>query len=427
LVSVILHLCNALLVLFFAFTLTCSRNTALLSASLFIIFPGSSDAVAWLSGRFELLSFFFYFLTLILFFGFLTQIKTVWLSAGGCIICALCSFLCKEMALTLPLTMLLYYYLIREKWVIRKSPRLVLIAMSILLMLYFCLRFWVFQGLGGYSFATGMSIYQNYNLERLKLLILLPWKILFPYYRIIFPDYFLIDHLSLIIFLVLLWQMFRQANIRRHLSFIGKTFVLGYIMLIPVINLFNFNPFLFNSRYYYFPGVVFLILLSFCITEHLKCEQNILKKIIGWQFLLFFTFFYLASCLLNNQELRYHMVIANRLAGQIFNLHSHIPTNAHFYIVDLNEKINHFPNFQSPLSFSLMPFYQTPFQLNSISSASLHDLTYRRKLDVNSNSFLFDFDEKNFTITDRVSIPPAKGEGHEAEVNRNDDYGRPAP
>lgn len=112
LTNLILHLMASLLAYHIALILLAHRRAALTASLFFAVLPIHSEAVAWISGRTDLLSGVFYFLTLLIL---LTR-KLRWRHHLGAGLTCLAALLAKEMAVTLPLTaaVILYWRAIRH-------------------------------------------------------------------------------------------------------------------------------------------------------------------------------------------------------------------------------------------------------------------------------------------------------------------------
>jgi tetratricopeptide (TPR) repeat protein len=105
LTNILLHFLNAFLVFLFTRRVTGNKAVALLTAVLFVTHPAHAGAVSYISGRAEVLYFFFGFCFL-LFFRIYTEKKSPALLAGALFSLAL-AFLCKEGALIFPVLALM--------------------------------------------------------------------------------------------------------------------------------------------------------------------------------------------------------------------------------------------------------------------------------------------------------------------------------
>ncbi|PIR49072.1 hypothetical protein COU80_01520 [Candidatus Peregrinibacteria bacterium CG10_big_fil_rev_8_21_14_0_10_55_24] len=108
--NVLLHALNALCA--GGLLLLCTRNRwmAVAGAALFAVHPLHTEAVAWIAGRKDLLSAFFFLL------AFITYARTRgWKGYTLSLLLFLCALLSKVMALTLPAILVLYDVLLREE------------------------------------------------------------------------------------------------------------------------------------------------------------------------------------------------------------------------------------------------------------------------------------------------------------------------
>ncbi len=132
LTNILLHAGNALLVAWLLLLLTQKRHVALVAGLLFAVHPLHTEAVAWLAGRKDLLSTFFFLLS---FIAYLHYRKGVAHNAPTTYVLSILSFLLallsKVMAMTLPVALILSDLLMeRRKWswkiLMEKIPYLML-------------------------------------------------------------------------------------------------------------------------------------------------------------------------------------------------------------------------------------------------------------------------------------------------------------
>jgi Tfp pilus assembly protein PilF len=103
------HIANCLLVFMFMYSLSGSNLAGLIAALLFAIHPLRVESVAWIAERKDVMSAFFFLLSLLFYVRYLKTPKRTWYHLG--IISFLFSLLCKPMAVSLPFVLLLIYYL----------------------------------------------------------------------------------------------------------------------------------------------------------------------------------------------------------------------------------------------------------------------------------------------------------------------------
>ena len=128
--SLLFHIANSLLVFIIIYSLTGKKLTSLFGALLFAIHPLRVESVAWVAERKDVLSAFFYFFTILLYIQYLKiSIRKVYYLG---IVSFLFSLLCKPMAVSLPIILLLVYYLLNgipnKKAIINTIPFFVISA-----------------------------------------------------------------------------------------------------------------------------------------------------------------------------------------------------------------------------------------------------------------------------------------------------------
>jgi protein O-mannosyl-transferase len=118
--SLLLHVLVVLLVYWFAFRLTRSKVAAIITSILFGLHPMHVESVAWISARKDLLYSFFYVAACILYLGYLrTHRFRKAASYAGVLFLFLCAVLCKPVAVSLPLVLLMIDYFERRRFSLR--------------------------------------------------------------------------------------------------------------------------------------------------------------------------------------------------------------------------------------------------------------------------------------------------------------------
>lgn len=115
--NLLIHLITSILVYFLALGLLRERGIAFWSSLIFALHPVHAANVAWVAGRGDSLCGMFYILTLVLF------LKALQVESRGKIVFLLISWMsfflaltAKEMAVTLPLLIILYFFCFQHKW-----------------------------------------------------------------------------------------------------------------------------------------------------------------------------------------------------------------------------------------------------------------------------------------------------------------------
>jgi tetratricopeptide (TPR) repeat protein len=132
------HIAASLLVFLVIFNLSGSKFTGLLTALLFAIHPLRVESVAWVAERKDVMSAFFFFLSLLLYIQHLKFSKRIFynLSAMSFII----SLLCKPMAVSLPIILLLIHYFrninIDKKVILKTIPFFIITILFSLITLF---------------------------------------------------------------------------------------------------------------------------------------------------------------------------------------------------------------------------------------------------------------------------------------------------
>ena len=113
--NVLLHALNGLMVYLLAFLLFKQRTFALIAGLLFVSHPIQTEAVAWISGRNDVLLTFFSLLTIICYLKWRNPQRTKGFFAyAGFLLCYCCVLLTKESGIILPVLIVLVDYFFRN-------------------------------------------------------------------------------------------------------------------------------------------------------------------------------------------------------------------------------------------------------------------------------------------------------------------------
>lgn len=293
LMNIILHSLNGILLYFFLKQLLSNPQKALLISLFFASHPVLSEAVNAISFREDLLVFLFYFGTLNIYLFVKqkersqqahSQLSFNFLFIASCILYFL-ALLSKEMAATLPLIIIFYDWLYRDRHVERWSIfNRYYIGFLIVTIFYLHLRFFTF-------YRPIPDIVTHWELH--ERMLTLPW-LLSNYVKVVlFPvslssDYDILPVSSfaslnllfpLIFVLVSLISAFLMRKQKKEITF-GILFL--FITLMPVYNIIPIAYF-FAERFLYLPivgmiilmgGLAYDLLKSFSVK--VKCNNTIL-------------------------------------------------------------------------------------------------------------------------------------------------------
>lgn len=253
LTNTLLHGCVSVLVLQVAHKLSDSRLTAFWAAMFFALHPVHSDAVAWISGRGEILSCGFMLAAFILYLRSreTTNIKVIQYVAATFY---LFSLMCKETAVTLPLLVLLYEIAVCRNYNL-KSLLIRITPFAVAIAIYLTLRFAFID-----IFVWNNTPFVWRLWTSITLVVAYIKSLVFPFDLKVFYDipiqkspYSSVVFLSLAILTVItviLGYIFR----RNRLLFFS--FVWCGVVLLPVCGIVTLlNPALIADRYLYIPSV----------------------------------------------------------------------------------------------------------------------------------------------------------------------------
>ena len=298
LTNLFLHIFNVILLYLLLNLIVKNKKIALLVSLLFALHPVNAEAVNCISFREDLLVFLFFTSSFILFIktGNYNSIKRIYYYVASVTLYLLALF-SKEMAITLPIILMLYdYYFvyrgrIREIFTNLKSRYLGYIAASI-----FYLWVWFFPMANMSELTTkypGGTFYTN---------ILTMFKVVVVYIRWLFipinihatlaiPDSNLTANslftpgVFLSVFLVLICILI-AVKTRRTSKEISFSILWFFITLLPVSNIFPTANVMIASRFLYLPALGFCFLIAVLLfkipaLKVFSISSNILKRILN--------------------------------------------------------------------------------------------------------------------------------------------------
>lgn len=252
-VNTLLHGCVSLLVLRVAYQLSTSRSMAFWAGMLFALHPVHSDAVAWISGRGEILSCGFMLAAFSLYLAgrYSTRITAIHSLAAAFYLFALMS---KETSATLPLLIVIYEYAVHRNRNI-KSLLLRVAPFAAAMAAYLALRFAFLDILVWNNTPFASRLWTS-----LTLVVAYIKSLVFPFGLKVFYDlpiqispYSTVVVLAASILTGVTFMLLFIAGRNRLLFF---SFVWCGVALLPVCGIMTLiNPALIADRYLYVPSV----------------------------------------------------------------------------------------------------------------------------------------------------------------------------
>jgi len=269
----------AIIFLFYNFTKNV-KGTAL-AGLIFALHPVHVEAVAWISGRTDVIATCFSLWAFYFYLKFVSKREFIFSILSG--ILFLLGLFSKEIAVTLLIIVPLYDFLVNRK--IQKRTWLILFVYIALFLVYLLMRFFALKGSFGGSphgyFGTGFystMLTMVRVFVRYILLSIIPYKLC--------PDYGLVPSISmtehavvssgvlLLIFVLVGWYFIRKT---RLFAFLYWWFFIG---LLPVSNIVPIDA-LMAERYLYFPTAGFAMLVAlFIIRVNVKLKFSLKALVI---------------------------------------------------------------------------------------------------------------------------------------------------
>lgn len=278
LTNLVLHIINAIMLYFLINLIGNNKNLALLTSLFFAVHPINTEAVNVISFREDLLAFLFYLSAIILYLkqkeqG--TRKKSIFYFLS--FLFFIFALFSKEMAVTLPIVLLLfnYFFIFPKKPIKKLSDLKSLIGYLVILVFYFGIRFFLMKNVNeervgylGNSFLTSIltmfKVYATYVFwlffpGSIKTIIAAKDD---PLFIVSSPlDISFLLSFAVIIFLILF--AIDKRKIEKEISFSIFWF---FITLLPVSNIMPINNYM-ALRYLYLPSVSFCLFMSIVLIK----------------------------------------------------------------------------------------------------------------------------------------------------------------
>ncbi len=263
--NAILHGLNSILVYMLAGQIARERGAGLLAGLLFACHPICAEAVAWLSGRFDLLSTCLYLSALVAFAHYLHRRQTICLGVSAAV--GFLAFMTKEMAVTLPLAIVAFDLVLDDRRPCNAKgfmKRVWLYAPHFGALLLYALLRLKLQGSATVT-VDAQPLRQPLEFEPLGLLegglLRLPQLFLAPLDLV---EWSILTRVAVLVAAAVfaVWVLYRkrQPGSRSTLLFAGLWVL---ITILPVSGRLEIQANLQCSRYLYLPLVGFAMLMAF--------------------------------------------------------------------------------------------------------------------------------------------------------------------
>lgn len=301
--NTLLHSCNTILIYFLLRTLKISQIASLIAALFFGLYPAHSEAVVWISCRFDLLAQFLFLLSLLCWINGRKQENNRLLILSA--LTYLLSLFTKEtVAGGIILFPLIDWLFLWQKPNSLKTIKFWLgwigIQISMLIILILT-RLWLFGSLSGDIGGTrGLSFLGTSLMECLQRLQQDLWMMLTPVSRIIFTDSTVII-VGIFISTIFLWAIYGSLVKLRNQEFtLIKLLLLGIVwiftMIIPVLFINPVASSLDCSRFLYIPCTGLALIVGISVETIYSFKW--IKRLSKWVFILFTIWFLISIAIL---------------------------------------------------------------------------------------------------------------------------------
>lgn len=287
--NILFHTLNALLVYILMEMILGSSLAAFVTALFFSIHPVQTEAVAWISGRGNVLSLFFFLLSFCSFVRFRREKRNKYYYMS--LILFIAALLCKEMAITLFIMLVIYdiYYRTEEA----KKPAgniKIYVPFIITAILYMLLRYLVLGRQSQTVFWGGSFINTMFTMA--KSLVQYIFLFMFPVNLNIDPDVVrvatsVLEPGVLISIIILAGLAATAVYSYRRIKGVSFGIVWFLVALIPVSNLIPIDA-LYAERFMYLPSIGVFMVAGVLISRIIKREKAI--SIIILVFIITYSF-----------------------------------------------------------------------------------------------------------------------------------------
>jgi len=245
---------------------------AFIAGIAFIVSPSHSDTVNWVATRYDLLACMFYLASMICYIRFKKTAVTGYYA--GALASGFLALFSKEMAITLPLAILVYEIFSGEA---RPLKRLLLRVLPFftLTLLFLVTRIAVFHSVGGYKGPNGSAHTQVPSLSDVGFRLVMYFKTLFYGFENILDFNYL--WLGASISLVLLTGLF--ISLSEILNKRRQTVLVIIFMATTLIPLINFTPitsdYMRFAWYLYFPSIFSSIAVGYLFTPAKAAKKSV--------------------------------------------------------------------------------------------------------------------------------------------------------
>jgi hypothetical protein len=273
LTSLLFHIGSTFLVFLFLWHLTRDKYASAAAGFFFAVYPIHLEAVAWISGRFDVTCTFFFLLSLLLYLYFRQSGSLIY--QGFSLLAFLGALLSKEMALTLPIVILVVNVFFPKNTADRWGEALKrMTAYWVILAGYVVLRILILKEMAGSpDLHNPFFIFKGNLIYALKNLILRPFRPLFlPFNEPVTASADLWETgILAAISLFILTLPFRH-RLPFKMLFFGLLFIVA--TAIPTFRIFYVSETLQGSRFLYLPSIGACMVIALLAKAEFLTEKN---------------------------------------------------------------------------------------------------------------------------------------------------------
>ena len=283
--SLIFHLINIVLVFWLSQLLFRKLNIAIIITVLFAIHGLQAEVVSWISAQKVVLYSMFFLASVISYVNYLNKkkLKYYWLSMLWFIV----SFMAKEQAVTLSISLIAIDYLygrklLNKKVIIEKLPFLALALVMGVVTIYSSRTGEFFSKNDNHNILEQL-IYASYAFTQYIIQIIMPYKLsaFHPYPNIVGEGFPIYLALFIIPVAAMLWLFIWSFKKHKVIAFGIMFFVMNIALVLQIMPL---RDFITADRYIYIPAIGFFAILAYYLNKYLekkKSNSNVVYIALG--------------------------------------------------------------------------------------------------------------------------------------------------
>jgi tetratricopeptide (TPR) repeat protein len=307
LTNLLFHLLDGIIIFFLGLIFLKNKEASLFTSIIFITHPIHTESVTWISGRTDLICGSFYFLSFYFYTRFISNDNKINLFYFLSLLVFSLAMFSKEMAITLPLIILIYGFYFKTRFLNKISFWLLF---YLIILGYFILRIWILE-IKTNTLEMNKVLNLDFLLHLCSGYIFYLKKLILPFnlnaYIIIDKTSSILNSEAILFFLIIIFFLYGAFKYRKKPKVIYFSILFFTITLLPVINIIPLSAFIdvdfpIAERFLYIPSFGFCLFLGYFIFYLQKWwALHINRKVFIITFVIII-FFYCGKTINRNED-----------------------------------------------------------------------------------------------------------------------------